>query len=447
MVMRIPPHNIEAEQSLLGAMLLNQDAIASAVEVVDADSFYAEAHKLVYKAIVGLWMDAQPADAVTVVKKLGEDLAKIGGRPYLHTLVSVVPSTSNARYYAGIVRDAAERRALVKAAAEIAEIGYSTEGETEEVLDRAESIVFSVAHRQIAARTVGAEELFTEAYTLIANRYEHKANVTGIASGITGLDNLTAGWQKGDLIILAARPSMGKTALALHFGLHAVKGSVPTAVFSIEMSKDLLAERIYAATAGVNSKNLRTGFMSNADWEKIAYASGSLITYPLFIDDTPALSLAGLRAKTRRIFARTAPGLVVVDYLQLMQGSGKSDNRFQEISEISRGLKVLAKELDCPVVALSQMSRNIENREDKVPRLSDLRESGQLEQDADLVIFIHRERDRETKELQPEASLVVAKHRNGPCGTVKLYYHAPFLRFTEVEARRDQQQQLGGIDR
>lgn len=428
---KLQPHNIEAEQSLLGAMLLSPDAIAAAVEIVEENSFYALSHKPIYKAIVDLWMDGQPADAVTVAGKLGSELEKCGGKPYIHTLISIVPAVSNADYYARIVRGLAQKRALVVAGGEIAALGH--EAEAEEAIDRAESIIFGIAHRSISERTVSADELFHTAFNLIEQRHEHRAEVTGIPSGISGLDNLTAGWQKGDLVVLAARPAMGKTALALHFAVKACKAGIPTAFFSIEMSKELLAERVYAMKAGVNSKNLRTGYLTDLDWKRVTDASGELVSYPLFIDDTPALSLTGLRAKARRIFARVEPGLVIVDYLQLMQSGKKNQTLFEETTEISKGLKILAKELGCPVIALSQMSRKVEERVDRRPMLADLRQSGQIEQDADIVMFIHRDRDKETGELKPNASLIVSKHRSGPCGTVKLYYHAPFLRFTEED--------------
>ncbi|MHB0977584.1 MAG: replicative DNA helicase [Candidatus Aquicultorales bacterium] len=436
---KLPPHNLEAEQSLIGAMLISPDAVGVAVEHIQPDNFYVEAHRLIYEAITDLYRTGKPSDAVTVADALKSkgQLEAAGGKPYIHTLVSAVPSTANAPYYAEIVERNATYRALIRAANEIAMLGYECPDDISGAIDRAETLIFGIANPRMNSKFVSIDELMTAGFEEIQALGENPNAITGVSSGFPDLDALTSGFHPGDLVILAARPSMGKTALALNMAANIGKAKITVAVFSLEMSKEQLAQRIMGSEGEINSHHLRTGNLKDTEWSKLADTAGRLQEAPIFVDDTPGLSIMELRAKTRRLFARHAPGLIIVDYLQLMQSYKKTENRQQEIAEISRGLKILAKEMGVPILALSQLSRGIEQREDKIPRLSDLRESGSIEQDADMVLFIHRkvrpvvtgEEDVDPITERRSTDLILAKHRNGPIGSVKLTFLENYAKF------------------
>jgi replicative DNA helicase len=358
-------------------------------------------------------------------------LEEVGGKPFLHTLISSVPTAANAKFYAEIIARNALLRSLIKAGTEIAGLGYETPENVESTLDRAESLIFKVSQKRISENFVDIKELLTESFEQIEKLYEKKAHVTGVPTGFPELDQLTSGFHPSDLIVIAARPSMGKTSLALsivsHVGLHE---KIPVAIFSLEMSRHQLAQRFICAEARVNAQNLRTGNLKEEDWPKLSNAVGRLAEAPIFIDDTANITIMEVRSKARRLMAREKLGVIVVDYLQLMQGQGRSENRQQEISEISRSLKILGRELSVPIIAISQLSRAVEQRQDKRPQLSDLRESGAIEQDADLVLFIYRD-----EYYHPEsddkgvAEVNISKHRNGPTGTIKLVFHPDYASF------------------
>jgi replicative DNA helicase len=436
---RVPPHNIEAEQSLLGSMLISPDVTPEILEIIEAEAFYSENHRLIFQTIIELYAKGEPTDPITVAESLQTKgvLEQVGGKPYIHTLVSTVPSAANARYYAKIIERNAALRALIRVANEIAALGYEIPEDVEAAIDRAESLIFAIAHKRMSERFVSIKDLLTEGFELVEKLFERKEHVTGIPSGFTDLDQLTAGFHPGDLIIIAARPAMGKTSLALNIATNIGLLNIPVAVFSLEMSRQQLAQRIMCAEARIDSHLLRTGQLKDEDWTRLSLASGRLAEAPIYIDDTPNIGILGVRAKARRLFARHQPGVIIVDYLQLMQSHRRAENRQQEIAEISRGLKILAKELDVPVIALSQLSRAVEQRHDKRPQLSDLRESGAIEQDSDLVIFIHRNiygspDDMDAVEERGIAELIVAKHRNGPTGVIRLAFIEQYTKFADL---------------
>lgn len=433
---KVPPHNIEAEQSLLGAMLISQDAIPEILEVLTPEAFYTEAHRKIYETIVDLYARGEPADPITLAEALSGrgHLEVCGGKPYIHTLVSSVPSAANAKYYAKIVERNATLRALISVTTEIASLGYDAPEDVEGLIDRAESLIFQIAHKRMSEKFVHIKDLLKEGFEMVESLYEKKEQITGVPTGYADLDKLLTGFHPGDLVILAARPAMGKTALALNLATNVALKNIPVAVFSLEMSRQQLAQRMMCAEARVDSYRLRTGHLGDDDWAKLSRAVGKLAEAPIFIDDTPSIGILEVRAKARRLFARNSPGIIIVDYLQLMQSNRRIENRQQEIAEISRGLKILAKELEMPVIALSQLSRAVEQRADKKPQLSDLRESGSIEQDADIVMFIHRNvyggyDDINAAEERSQAEVIVAKHRNGPTGVVSLYYNEHCTRF------------------
>jgi replicative DNA helicase len=433
---RVPPHNLEAEQSLLGAMLISHEAIPEILEILTPESFYTEAHRRIYETIVGMYATGVPADPITLAEALsGKGYLEIcGGKPYVHTLVSQVPSTANARYYAKIVEKNATLRALIQVSTEVASLSYETPEDVEGLIDRAESLIFQIAHKRMSEKFVHIKDLLKEGFEMVESLYEKKEQISGVPTGFTDLDNLLTGFHPGDMVVLAARPAMGKTALALNIAANVARNKIPVAIFSLEMSRQQLAQRMMCAEARIDSYKLRTGHLSDDDWGKLSRAVGKLAEDPVFIDDTPSIGILEVRAKARRLFARHAPGVVIVDYLQLMQSNRRIENRQQEIAEISRGMKILAKELEVPVIALSQLSRAVEQRSDKKPQLSDLRESGSIEQDADIVMFIHRnvygdQSDVNAAEERSQAEVIVAKHRNGPVGVAKLYYNEHSTRF------------------
>lgn len=433
---RVPPHDLEAEQSLIGSMLLSADVIPEVCELVRADSFYNDTNRSIFEAIVELNSKGQPVDPITLSDKLMEAgvLEHVGGKSYIHTLVNIVPTAANSKYYAEIVEKNGLLRMLIKAATEIATLGYEPGMEVEKVVDMAESIIFSVAQKRISEKFVHIKDLLVSSFEQIEHLYEKNAKVTGLATGFTDLDEMTSGFHPSDLIIVAARPSMGKTSLALSIAQQvALKEKVPVALFSLEMSRHQLVQRLMCSEARVDAQALRTGSLNEDDWPKLSSAVGRLAEAPIFIDDTPNITIMELRAKARRLMAREKLGLIIVDYLQLMQGHKKADSRQQEISEISRALKILGRELNVPIIAVSQLSRAVEQRQDKRPMLSDLRESGAIEQDADVVIFIYRD-DYYNKESSEKgvAEIIISKHRNGPTGTVRLVFLEHYTKFADL---------------
>jgi len=372
---RVPPHNLEAEQSVLGAMLLSSDAIPLVTEILESDHFYRDIHRQVYDAIVGLYSHGEAVDPITVAEQLknSDALERAGGKAYIHTLVNVVPTAANARYYAEIVEKDAALRGLIRASTEIVGLGYEAPEDVEAVIDRAETLIFSVAQKRVSEKFVPIKELLAKSFEDLSRMYDTGGHVAGIGTGYPDLDRILTGLHKGDLIILAARPTMGKTALALNIAQNVAAEKVPVAIFSLEMAGEQLVQRMICSEARIDSQKLRTGHLGGDDWNKLSRAMGRLDS-PIFIDDTPSIGIMEVRAKARRLFAHHDVGLIIVDYLQLMQPGRRTDNRQQEIAEISRGLKILAKELGIPVIAISQLSRAIEQRGDKKPMLSDLRE-------------------------------------------------------------------------
>jgi replicative DNA helicase len=425
---RVPPHNLEAEESLLGAMLLSKEAIATAVETVAADDFYKPAHAHLFEAIVTLYGAGEPVDPITVSESLrrADLLDTMGGKQAILRIQTGTPAASNAGFYARIVADHALLRRLAAVGSEIAELGFTLSDDITETLDRAESLVFDVANRRQTTSLRGIHATLQDSLAHLEALFERDGRTTGISTGFRDLDEVLLGWQPANLIVVAARPGQGKTAFALGSAVHAaLHESRPVMFFSMEMGYLELTQRILAAEAGINSRLLRTGRIPEADWSRISSAVGRLAEAPLFIDDNPHLTVMDMRAKCRRLKAQHGDlGLVVVDYLQLMStGQRRAENRQVEVSELSRGLKVLARDLDVPVIALSQLNRSLEYRADKRPMLADLRESGALEQDADIVAFIYRDDtynpDSSEKGI---AEVIVAKHRNGPTAKVRLAF-------------------------
>jgi len=431
---RIPPHNIEAEESLLGAMLLSKEAIAAAVETVAAADFYKPAHAHLFEAIVTLYGAGEPVDPLTVSEALRRHdlLDPLGGKQAILRIQAATPAASNAGFYARIVADHALLRRLVAVGSEIAELGYTLPDDITETVDRAESLVFDVANRRQTTSLRGIHATLQESLAHLEALFEHDGQTTGVPTGYQDLDELLLGWQPSNLIVVAARPGQGKTAFALGSAVHAaLELRRPVVFFSLEMGYLELTQRILAAEAGIDSRLLRTGRIPEADWSRISTAVGRLADAPLFIDDNPHLTVMEMRAKCRRLKAQHGDlGLVVVDYLQLMSTPRKAESRQVEVSELSRGLKVLARDLDVPVVALSQLNRSLEYRADKRPMLADLRESGALEQDADVVAFIYRDDtyhpDSTDKGM---AEVIVAKHRNGPTGKIRLVFLEHLTKF------------------
>ncbi len=436
-VLRIPPQNLEAERAVLGAMLLNSEAVGIALELLDTYSFYAPEHQKIFSAIKELFLEDKAIDLVTVSGKLRDKslLEEIGGIDYLSEIAEVVPSPSNVRHYAEIVRDKFVLRELIKVSDKIMSQCYEPDIDAKELLDRAEQMIFEIAQEKERGRELlRAGDIVKQVITKIDELYHRQEMVTGIPTGLIELDKLTSGLHPGDLIIVAARPSMGKSALVTTIAEYvAVEKKIPVAFFSIEMSAEQVTQRLICSIARVDAHKLRTGFIPVSDWPKLTMAAERIGEAPLYIDDSSGLSVLELRAKARRMKSRYGIGLIVVDYLQIMRGFGRVESRQQEISQISRSLKLLAKELNVPVIAVSQLSREVEKREDKRPRLSDLRESGSLEQDADLVLMLMREEYyHPTEENKNMAELIVAKHRNGPTGTIKLAFIKEYARFENL---------------
>ncbi len=431
---KLPPQNVEAEQCVLGGILIEAGALLKVIEILRPEDFYKEAHGIIYSAILNLFDRNEPQDLVTVhneLKRSGQ-LEKVGGALYLAELTETVPVASNIEYYARLVRDKAILRRLIEKSSDIASLCYEEAQDVDDILEYAESAIFEVSQAKIKQSFHKINDILKDSIKKVQDLYEKKELITGVPSGFTELDKLTAGFQPSDLIIIAGRPSMGKTAFALNIAQHAaVDNGIPTAIFSLEMSKEQLALRMLCSEAMVDSNKVRTGFLSKEDWPRLITAAGNLSEAPLFIDDTPALSVLEMRAKARRLKSDQNIGLVIVDYLQLMQGKN-AERREQEISEISRSLKAMAKELNVPVIALSQLNRKVEDRPNKRPQMSDLRESGAIEQDADVIAFIYRDEVYNRDENNPrrgKAEIIVAKQRNGPTGTVLLAFVGKYSTF------------------
>lgn len=438
---RAPPYSPEAETSVLGGMLIDRDAVAKAIEVLSEPMFYREANRRLYRAMVRIFERGDVVDVVTLAEELSrtDELESSGGHRYLSELVDKVPTAANLAYHAKIVREKALLRRLIESAHAIVQNVYSQgERQVEELLDEAEQQVFQVAQSHDREGFVWIKEILWETFEYIEQRQATGGGITGVGTGFPDLDRMTSGFQKGDLVILAARPSMGKTAFVLNVAQHAaIKNKVPVAMFSLEMSKTQLVQRMLFSEARVDAQGLKVGKrLHQTDFQRLSKAASLLHQAPIWIDDSPGLNILEMRAKARRLKAESDIGLLIVDYMQLMSGQGKSDNRQQEVSDISRGLKSLARELEVPLVALSQLSRAPEQRTDHRPQLSDLRESGSIEQDADLVMFLYRPeyyaRPEEVAELAGQSELIIGKQRNGPTGTVNLSFNNTFTRFDSV---------------
>ena len=437
---RLPPQSLEAEVSVLGGVLLENEALNRALEVVNEGDFYREAHRQIFSALLHLYERNEPADLITLseVLKKRDALEEVGGIEYLNFLVNSVPTAANIAYYAKIIKEKSILRKLINRATEIINLGFGDAGDVDESLDRAERLIFEISEDRVRPSFFPIKDIIKASFKTIENLYEKKQLITGVPTGFTKLDDLTSGLQPSDLIIVAGRPSMGKTALALNITQHAaIEDGIPSAIFSLEMSKEQLALRLLCSEAKVDAHRLRGGFLSETDWPKLTRAAGSLSEAPIFIDDTPGLTVLEMRAKSRRLKAEHNLGLVVVDYLQLMRGRANSETREQEISDISRSLKALAKELRLPVIALSQLNRKVEDRGDRRPQLADLRESGAIEQDADVIIFLYRDEVYNRSEDNPhkgKAEIIVGKQRNGPTDKFELAFLDKYTCFENLSS-------------
>jgi replicative DNA helicase len=437
---RLPPQNLEAEVSVLGGVLLENDALNRVLEILREDDFYREAHRKIFSAILDLYERSEPADLVTLSETLKkrDTLDAVGGIDYLNSLVNSVPTAANITYYAKIIKEKSILRKLINRATEIINLGYGDSGDVDDFIDRAERSIFEVSEDRVRPSFYPLKDIIKSSFKTIEKLYEKRQLITGVPTGFPKLDELTSGLQPSDLIIIAGRPSMGKTAFALNISQNAaIDGVVPTAIFSLEMAKEQLALRMLCSQAKVDAHRLRGGFLSESDWPRLTRAAGLLSEAPIFIDDSPALSALEMRAKSRRLKADNNLGLVIVDYLQLMRGRTDSERREQEISDISRSLKALAKELNVPVIALSQLNRKVEDRGDKRPQLADLRESGAIEQDADVIIFLYRDEVYNKSEDNPNkgtAEIIIGKQRNGPTDTFKLAFLDKYTCFENLSA-------------
>jgi len=440
-IQRIPPQNLDAEMSVLGCLMLDKDAIIKIGDIVNADHFYDEKNKQIFEAILDLYTKNTSIDILTVTNWLEEKkiLDKVGGSSYLTQLVNAVPSAAHVTHYAYIVRKKGTLRKLITAAGEISNIAFKEEGEMEDILDVAEQKLFSISQKHLKQNFVPIGNILHATFERIDELHREKGKLRGLATGYVDLDNLLGGLQKSDLVVLAARPSMGKTSLALDIMRHvAVNLKVPVGIFSLEMSKDQLVDRLLSSQSDVNLWKIRTGHLNEDDFDHIGKAMGELSESPIFIDDAAGSNIMELRTKARRLQSEHGAGLIIVDYLQLMEGRNQ-ENRVQEVSEISRALKLLARELNVPVLALSQLSRGVESRPDKVPQLADLRESGSIEQDADVVMFIYREEMYKGKDARRPhiAEIHIKKHRNGPTGQVDLYFDQEKTSFKNLDRTFD----------
>ena len=440
---RIPPQSIDAEKSVIGACLLDKDAIIKIIDIVIPEDFYEARHSLIYEAMLNLFEKRRPIDIVTLSEILEsvDKIKEVGGSAYLAELVNSTPSAANIVHYAQICRDKAVLRRLIGVAGNITELGYDEDSDLSLTLDKAEGALFAVSQKFLKNKFIPISSVLTEAFDRIdkIHKDKDKGAIRGVPSGFPDLDNLTAGFQNSDLIILAGRPSMGKTSLALNLAENvAIEEKIPVGIFSLEMSKDQLVDRLLSSQSGVDSWKLRTGNLSDDDFPKIGYAMGVLSEAPIFIDDSPGANVMEIRAKARRLQMEHGLGLIILDYLQLMEGRshGGDNNRVQEISEISRSLKGLARELNVPIIALSQLSRAVEHRDNKRPQLSDLRESGSIEQDSDVVMFLYREEyyNPET-DKKGITEILIKKHRNGPTGMTELFFNPAQMKFANLEKK------------
>ncbi|NQT46432.1 MAG: replicative DNA helicase [Candidatus Omnitrophica bacterium] len=436
---KMPPQSIESEVGVIGSMLIEEEAIAKVIELLKPSSFYKDAHRKIFASILDIYAKGGMVDMVT----LSEDLRKknqldsVGGVSYITSLTTMIPTAASVVHYAKIVREKATLRNLISAATEIASNSYDGAADADTILDKAEQMIFEVTANKVDTNIASLKDIIKGSIEMIDGLYQRKENVTGIPTGFHEIDIMTAGMQPSDLIILAGRPSMGKSALATCIAEHAsVIEKIPVAFFSLEMSKEMLVQRMLCSHARVNAHKVRTGFLSQSDWPRLTSAAGRLSAAPLFIDDTPACSALEIRAKARRLKSMHDIQLIIIDYLQLMRGAARSENRQQEISEISRSLKALARELRVPIIAISQLSRAVEQRSDHRPQLSDLRESGAIEQDADVVALLLREEYyAPTEENRGLSEIIVAKQRNGPTGSVTLAFLSEYTRFENLSTR------------
>jgi replicative DNA helicase len=437
---KLPPQSIEGEKCVLGAMLLEKDAIITASEMLREEDFYREDHKKIFQTMIDLFDKNEPVDLVTVAEELRKKsiLEDVGGAVYLAELVNSVPTAANISKYCRIVQEKSILRRLIRVATRIISLGYEASRDVEDIVDEAERLIFEIAQKKSSEGFSYIKDVIMDTFERIEQLYNSKGSMTGVPTGFHDFDRMTSGLQPSDLILIAARPSMGKTAFALNIAQHAaVRENIPVAIFSLEMSKEQLVQRMLCAEANIDSHRLRSGELDDSDWEKLARAMGLLSEAPIYIDDTPGIPVMEVRAKARRLKAEKGLGLIIIDYLQLMQGKGDSENRQHEISQISRSLKALARELNVPVVALSQLSRAPEMRQDHRPILSDLRESGSQEQDSDVVAFLYRDEyynpDTEKKNI---AEIIIAKQRNGPTGVIELVWLKQFTKFVSIERYR-----------
>ncbi len=440
---RVPPQANDAEVAVLGAMMLDVEAIGAGAELLSPESFYRESHRKMFRAIMDLFSKSEAVDLVTLTEELKrkKQLDDVGGAAYLSTILGSVATAANVRYHAKIVLEKAVLRRLISVATEVVQEAYDAGGDAAEILDRAENMIFDIAQSRVRRDFMPMREILKHSFEVIQELYDKKEHVTGIGSGFDDLDKLTSGFQRSDLVIIAGRPSMGKTALALNITANAaIKHNTPVAIFSLEMGKEQLVQRMLCSEARVDAHKLRTGYLADRHWSSLTTAAGQLSEAAIYIDDTPAMTVLEMRSKARRLKAEVDVGVLIVDYMQLMRGTGRIENRQQEISEISRSLKALAKELNIPVLALSQLSRAVEQRGgDRRPILSDLRESGAIEQDADVVMFVYRgEQYERTPENQGLAEIIIGKQRNGPTGTVKLAFRPECTRFENLAMRPDE---------
>ncbi|MCB9747602.1 MAG: replicative DNA helicase [Candidatus Omnitrophica bacterium] len=433
---KIPPQNLDAEKSVLGSMLIDEEAIGTAIEILDESFFYEETHRKIYRAMVDLYNERKNVDLITLSDKLKSQglLAEVGGVSHISKIIDFVPSSANVEHYANIVKEKGVLRKLIKNATQIITSSYDAKEGVEDVVDNAERLIFEIADLKQKQKLVHIKDLVKNSIETLDKLYQRKEHITGIPTTYTEFDNMTSGLQKSDLIILAGRPSMGKSAFAISIAERVgIDKNMGVGVFSLEMSKEQLVQRMLCSQAQVDAHKVRSGFLSPSDWPKLTAAAGRLSEAKIYIDDTPAISVLELRAKARRLKSNYDIQLIVLDYLQLMRSSTKADSRQQEISEISRSLKALARELSVPVIALSQLSRAVESRQDHRPQLSDLRESGAIEQDADVVVLLMREEYyNPTEENRGVTDIILAKQRNGPVGTIKLLFRKEFMRFENL---------------
>lgn len=430
---RVPPHSVESEQSILGSILLDKDAIITVTETIKPGDFYKEAHKIIYECMLSLSNKGEPIDLITLTEELKNQgyLNDVGGISYITSLSTIVPTTSNVKYYADIVKDKSVLRNLIKASNDIISLGYDGTTKIQDVLDKAEKKIFDISQEKTSDDFKPINLVLMDTYDMIENLYTNKSDVTGITTGFKDLNKKINGLQRTDLVLIAARPAMGKTAFSLNLVQNAaLKGDASVAVFSLEMSKEQLVQRMLSSQSNVELKKIKTGTLNNNDWPRIIDAMAVLSEAKIHIDDTPGITISELRSKCRKLKIEKGLDLILIDYLQLMEGEGNNESRQQEISKISRSLKKIAKELDCPVVALSQLSRAPEQRADHRPMLSDLRESGAIEQDADIVMFLYRDEyyhpDSESKNI---GEIIIAKNRHGETGAVELVWLGEVQRF------------------